>query len=198
MMPRCNFWEGPWLKRMQVVEYQRNLPDAVVAPLLAHIHTTQSASPLPLLHLYLRGVFDRYPSLRLILCHPGALPGLLPRIETLLSSISVTHAPTRGFLDVWQHNIYLTTADVQEMSSMRAMLEQIPMDRVLYASNYPLEERGSALMDELRDSGFLTGEEWERVAWGNAETLFRLNSTAEKPDKKATLAVPGVRITPAS
>lgn len=55
---------------------------------------------------------------------------------------------------------------------MRALLEQIPMDRVLYASNYPLEERGNGLMLELRDGGFLTREEWERLAWKNAEVLF--------------------------
>lgn len=48
------------------------------------------------------------------------------------------------------------------------------MDRVLYASNYPLEERGKELMEELRESGFLTKIEYERIAWVNAETLFNL------------------------
>lgn len=135
-------------------------------------------SPLPLLHLYLGGVFDRHPILRIILCHPGALPSLLPRIENLLSSIPEKDKPRRSFLEIWQHNIYLTTADVLEMSSMRALLEQIPMDRVLYASNYPLEERGKELMDELRESEFLTREEYERVAWKNAEALFGLKGSA--------------------
>ena len=109
-----------------------------------------------------------------MLCHPGALPSLFPRIEVLLAEIPATDKPKRSYLDVWQNNIYLTTADVHEMSSMRALLEQIPVDRVLYASNYPLEERGNGLMQELRDSGFLTQEEWDRVAWKNAEALFGL------------------------
>jgi predicted TIM-barrel fold metal-dependent hydrolase len=61
---------------------------------------------------------------------------------------------------------------------MRTLLEQIPIDRVLYASNYPLEERGRELLDELKESGFLTQEEWERLAWGNAELLFGLKGTA--------------------
>lgn len=63
---------------------------------------------------------------------------------------------------------------------MKTLLEQVPIDRVLYASNYPLEERGKELMEELKESGFLTGEEWERVARGNAETLFRLKVNAAK------------------
>jgi predicted TIM-barrel fold metal-dependent hydrolase len=66
------------------------------------------------------------------------------------------------------------------MSSLRALLEQIPVDRVLYASNYPVEERGKELMEELKESGFLTKMEWERVAWGNAETLFSMKGVNMK------------------
>jgi len=163
-----------WPMVEEIPDYQRNLPDSVLAPLLTRINTSHSTSPLPFLQLYLSGVFDRYPTLRLVLCHPGALPSLFPRIEVLLAEIPATDKPKRSYLDVWQNNIYLTTADVHEMSSMRALLEQIPVDRVLYASNYPLEERGNGLMQELRDSGFLTQEEWDRVAWKNAEALFGL------------------------
>jgi predicted TIM-barrel fold metal-dependent hydrolase len=132
------------------------------------------------LHLYLSAVFDRHPNLRLILANPCLLPSLLPRIDTILARISPTDKPKRGFLDVWQQNFFFTTADVLDMSTMRTLLEQIPIDRVLYASNYPLEERGRELMDELKESGFLTKEEWERVAWGNAELLFGMKLTYGK------------------
>lgn len=55
------------------------------------------------------------------------------------------------------------------------------MDRVLYASNYPLEERGRDLMKELKESEFLTDEEWERLAWRNAEQLFKVPSSSLGP-----------------
>lgn len=129
-----------------------------------------------ILRLYLSGIFDRYPNLRLVIAHPSLLPSLLPRIDNILDSISTADKPKRSFLDVWQHNFYLTTADILDLSSMRTLLEQIPMDRVLYASNYPLEERGRELMMELKESEFLTEEEWERLAWRNAEQLFKLPS----------------------
>lgn len=80
---------------------------------------------------------------------------------------------------MWQHNIYLTTADAQDLSSLRALLEQIPVDRVLYATNYPFEERGKELIEELKASGFLTKTEYERVAWVNAETLFNLKGVGK-------------------
>lgn len=129
---------------------------------------------MPIIRLYLKGVFDRCPNLRFVIAHPGSLPSVLPRIDIVLQSIPPADRPKRSFLDVWQQNIYLTTADSLDLSSLRTLLEQIPMDRVLYASNYPLEMRGHDLMKELRESEFLTNEEWERLAWRNAEQLFKL------------------------
>jgi predicted TIM-barrel fold metal-dependent hydrolase len=160
----------------QLPVYQGNLANTVLAPLATHLNTSHNSSPLPIIQFYLSGVFDRHPNLRFILSHPGLLPSLIPRIETLLERIPGADKPKRGFLDVWQHNFYLTTADVLDMSTMRTLLEQIPMDRVMYASNYPLEERGRELMDELKESAFLTKEEWERIAWANAEALLGLKN----------------------
>ncbi|KAL5120222.1 hypothetical protein ACEQ8H_001779 [Pleosporales sp. CAS-2024a] len=168
-----------WPVGAQLPIYQAHLPDSVVSPLAIHLHTSHNHSPIPIVHLYLSGVFDRYPSLRLILAHPCLLPSLLPRIETILARVPPMDKPKRTFLDVWQQNLYLTTADVLDMSTMRTLLEQIPIDRVLYASNYPLEERGKELMDELKESSFLTQEEWERVAWANAEFVFGLKKDAK-------------------
>jgi predicted TIM-barrel fold metal-dependent hydrolase len=165
---------------VQLPVYQGDLADSILAPLVTYLHTSHNHTPLPIIHLYLSSVFDRHPNLRLVLANPCLLPSILPRIETLLARIPPSNKPKRGFLDVWQNNFFFTTADVLDMSTMRTLLEQIPIDRVLYASNYPLEERGRELMDELKESGFLTKEEWERVAWRNAQSLFGLKSTTGK------------------
>ncbi|KAF2632290.1 hypothetical protein BU25DRAFT_331372 [Macroventuria anomochaeta] len=165
----------------QIAEYTQDLPNTVVAPLVTHLHNAHAASPMLILRLYLNGVFDRYPNLRLVIAHPSSLPSLLPRIDIVLDSIPAADKPKRSFLDVWQHNFYLTTADILDLSSMRTLLEQIPMDRVLYASNYPLEERGRDMMMELKESGFLTDEEWEKLACRNAEQLFKRSSAQLGP-----------------
>ena len=70
------------------------------------------------------------------------------------------------------------------------------MDRVLYASNYPLEERGRELMMELKESEFLTEEEWERLTWKNAELLFKLPNPDSGPynANTRTVARPGQHI----
>ena len=161
--------------------YTQDLPNTVAGLLVTYLHNAHAASPMLILRLYLNGIFDRYPNLRLVIAHPGLLPSLLLRVDDVLDSIPATDKTKRSFLDVWQHNLYLTTADVLDLSSMRTLLEQIPMDRVLYASNYPLEERGSELVMQLKESGFLTDEEWERLAWRNAEQLFKLPSVQSGP-----------------
>lgn len=178
---------------MKIAGYTEDLANSAIAPLVTHLHNAHVGSPMRIVRLYLNGVFDRYPNLHLVIAHPGCLPSVLPRIDTILESIPPANKPKRSFLDVWQHNLYLTTADILDLSSLRTLLEQIPMDRVLYASNYPLEERGRDLMNELKESEFLTDEEWERLAWRNAEQLFKVPSRSLGPYNANTkvMAQPG-------
>ena len=107
---------------------------------------------------------------------------MIARIEPIVASWPESARPKRKFLEVWQQNIYISTADVLDLASMRALTEQIPVDRILYASNYPFEENSKVLMGELKESGIVGKEEWERIAWKNAERLFGLKAAGG--DKK--------------
>ncbi|KAF2706605.1 hypothetical protein K504DRAFT_384772 [Pleomassaria siparia CBS 279.74] len=158
--------------REKIPEFAGAYPESLIGPLLTNFHAHHTTSPLLILRLYLSGVFDRHPNLHLILSQSGhSIPSLLPRILALDSSL-LPPKPVRSFLDVWQHNFYVTTADVLDLQSMRLLLEQIPLDRVLFATGYPWEERGRELMKDLRESSIVSKEEWERIAFGNAEWLF--------------------------
>lgn len=97
----------------------------------------------------------------------------------MLSTLPAMNKPKRGFLNVWQSNLYATTEDLLDVASLRALLERMPIDHVLYASNYPFEERGRGMMNELKESGVVGAEEWERIARGNAVDLFSLRSPAQ-------------------
>jgi predicted TIM-barrel fold metal-dependent hydrolase len=149
------------LTKVQISEYAGAYPDPLLGSLVTNFHAHHSTSPFLILHLYLSGVFDRHPSLHIILSQSGhSIPSLLPRIQALDSTLyPPTLKPIRSFLDVWQHNFYITTADVLDLQSMRLLLEQISINRVLFAGGYPWEERGRTLMFELRESGIVTREE---------------------------------------
>lgn len=174
---------------IQISNYAGACPDTLVGPLLTNFHAHHSTSPFPILRLYLAGVFDRHPNLHLILSQSGhSIPSLLPRILAFDStSLPPNTRPVRSFLDVWQHNFYISTADVLDLQSMRLLLEQIPMDRVLFAGGYPWAEgaAAAALMKEVRESGIVSREEWERIAWGNAEWLFGLRVGGTGKEGKA-------------
>jgi predicted TIM-barrel fold metal-dependent hydrolase len=157
-------------------EYNGNVPASALGAMVASCYTAHTASPVPLIQLYVAGVFDRHPNLRLIISRSGLdLASLFPRIEALCAILPAPTKPSRSFLEVWQHNFYVTTEDVLDMAGFKALLEQIPVDRVLYGANYPFDsERGKALMAELKESGVVGKEEWERIAAGNAEAVFGL------------------------
>lgn len=139
------------------------------------MHSALAASPLPLVQMYAAGVFDRHPDLRVMLSRAGlSIATLLPRLEAAFSTLPLASRPRRGFLDVWQHNVYVRTEDVLDVASMRALLDKVPMDRVLFAANYPFDDGARAAMEELKDSGGVGREEWARIAAGNAEALFGL------------------------
>ncbi|KAF2472122.1 uncharacterized protein BDR25DRAFT_313305 [Lindgomyces ingoldianus] len=161
------------LMGLQVSEYTGLYPQSLICPLVTVLYPHHTTSPLLLLRLYASGLFERHPHLRLILSQNGhSIPSLLPRIQSLLAS-TPDFKPVRKFFEVWQYNIYISTADIMDVSSLRALVERIPVDRVLWAGNYPWEEKGAKnILWECREMGVLGKEEWEEIAWKNAERLF--------------------------
>ncbi|CAI6239738.1 unnamed protein product [Periconia digitata] len=180
-----------WPTKEQAQQYRtESLAAALQGPILTHLHAAHSSSPLPVVHLYATGVFDRHPNLRFVLSRTGiTMCSLLPRIQALFTSFkdvqSLAHVfkPNRSFIDVWRHNFYIVAEDAMDNISMKALLTHMPVDRVLYGTGYPFEDKGRAVMSEMKDSGVLDQEEWEKVAWGNAERLFGLRG-ARGGDKR--------------
>ena len=105
---------------------------------------------------------------------------LLSRIESFVSSLPAAQRPSRTFLNVWQNNVFVSTADIADTSAMQALLAKMPVDRVLFASNYPWQETGKGMMDELKESGIVQEEEWEKIAWKNAGALFGLKGDRDR------------------
>ncbi|KAF2120948.1 hypothetical protein BDV96DRAFT_469700, partial [Lophiotrema nucula] len=159
----------------QLPDFAGSAPQSVIFPLITAFHAHHTVSPYQFLHLYASKLFDRFPHIRFLISQFGhSVPPLISRIEPIVNSWPESARPKRKFLEVWQQNIYISTADVLDLASMRALTEQIPVDRILYASNYPFEENSKVLMGELKESGIVGKEEWEGIAWKNAEKLFGL------------------------
>lgn len=86
--------------------------------------------------MFLHGMLDKYPGLKLIASHGGgALPYLIARFDRMWERGSTppkSKAPPSGYLDkVWYDSI------VYDRQTLAFLVEQVGSDRILYGSDYP-------------------------------------------------------------
>lgn len=130
------------------------------------------------LKLFASGLFDRLPRLKIIVGHMGEmLPFMLDRIVILSARWG---ARDRPFREVWDSNIWITTSGVWSVDPMACILRNTKIDHILYSVDYPFakNEDGLRFMDELRKSGLVSPEEFEKIAHKNARALLRVGEPA--------------------
>ncbi|KAK1991485.1 amidohydrolase [Colletotrichum falcatum] len=133
---------------------------------------------LAVLRLFAAGLFDAVPRLKIILGHFGEmLPFVMERVEKLSARWG---ARDRSWRRVWEDNVWVTTSGVWGLAPLACVLRNTPVDHVLYSVDYPFErnENGLAWVRELRDSGMVTPEELDKIAYRNAEKLLRVKAPA--------------------
>lgn len=125
------------------------------------------------LRLVLAGLFDRYPSLTVILGHMGeALPFYLWRIDCRFK-ISEPKVALRELPSAYiRRNIAVTTAGAFSAEPLRCTIDAMGLDRVMFSVDYPLEycDEGA----EFIEAAPLTTAEREAVCFRNAERLLQL------------------------
>jgi 2,3-dihydroxybenzoate decarboxylase len=125
------------------------------------------------LRLVLSGLFDRFPSLTIILGHMGeALPFYLWRIDSRFKinepKVSLRLMPSAYI----RRNIAVTTSGVFSPEPLRCAIDAMGLDRVLFSVDYPLEYSDEAA--QFIETAPLSAVEREAVCSRNAERLLRL------------------------
>ena len=125
------------------------------------------------LRLIVSGLFDRFPTLQLIIGHMGeGLPYALARSSAILSRAAPhLRQPVASY---FQSNIHITTSGYFTTQPLRCAQDVVGLDRLLFSVDYPFSPntRGRAFLDSLAD--MLNAEELASLAHGNAESLLRL------------------------
>jgi predicted TIM-barrel fold metal-dependent hydrolase len=125
------------------------------------------------LRLIVSGLFDRLPTLQLIIGHMGeGLPYALARSSGILS-----HAAPHLRLPVaayFQTNIHLTTSGYFSQPPLRCALDVVGIDRLLFSVDYPFSAntRGRAFLHSLPE--LLNQEDMAQLCHRNAGSLLRL------------------------
>lgn len=127
---------------------------------------------LHLLRLIVSGLFDRHPTLQVIVGHMGeGLPYALARSSGILSAAAKL---SRSVADYLKSNASITTSGYFTPEPFRCAKEVVGLDRLLFSVDYPFSPntRGRSFLDVL--AGELTEQEMAGLVHGNAARLLRL------------------------
>ena len=132
------------------------------------------------MRMVLGGVFKRFPRLQLIIGHNGeALPFFLDRSIKVLNRASPEMS--QHLREVYPGNFYITTAGFFYDAPMRCALEVTPIERVLFAADYPYASAAEGVT-WVRSTPTLDETQRRMVMSENSDRLFRL-------DRKRSAAV---------
>jgi hypothetical protein len=123
------------------------------------------------LRLILGGVFDRYPSLQIIIGHMGeATSFMLPRFDaTLKPELTGLRHPVSTYL---RQNMHYTFANFNDEATYANLIAQVGVGRVCFSADYPFGSMRAAraFLDNLP----LSRDDRASISHRNAERLLGL------------------------
>ena len=129
-----------------------------------------SETAIHTLRLIVAGIFDRFPTLQLIIGHMGEmLPMALARTSNVLSRTVKLQRPVA---DYFQSNIHITTSGYFTQPPLELALKVIGIDRTLFSVDYPFSPNtnGRNFLSDLQ----LSEEDKAKLTHLNAEHLLKL------------------------
>jgi 2,3-dihydroxybenzoate decarboxylase len=125
------------------------------------------------LRLITSGLLDRYPSVQVILGHLGeGVPYDIWRVENRLTRAADRPELGRTVSAYLRENFYVTTSGHFCTPSLRAAIETVGLERVMFSVDYPYEstEQAATWFDALE----LDSDDKRSIGSGNASRLFGL------------------------
>jgi predicted TIM-barrel fold metal-dependent hydrolase len=123
------------------------------------------------LRLILAGVFDRLPSLQIIIGHMGEMiPFMLARINNVLTPVA-KHLQ-RSVPDYFLQNFYITNSGFFTDPPLLLALQTIGADRIIFAVDYPFSTNQQGR--EFLDRASISPADKEKISHLNAERLLKL------------------------
>ncbi|KAI0146326.1 hypothetical protein GGR57DRAFT_286692 [Xylariaceae sp. FL1272] len=126
------------------------------------------------LRLMVSGLFDRHPTLQIVLGHCGEnLPFSLARADSRMRHFDQLLWPaTQSLTYYYKNNFYVTTAGTADDAALFDTLRTTGSGRVMFSVDYPFED--TAEIASWFDRVQLDVETKGKVANGNARRLFKL------------------------
>jgi predicted TIM-barrel fold metal-dependent hydrolase len=130
------------------------------------------------IRLIVRGVFDRFPNLQVIIGHMGeCTPFMMGRLEQVWGTMDTLvkgYEPPfqRPIREYFTSNIHITTSGFFDNESFQCALSVVGADRIMLSVDYPFSSNASAR--QFIDSAPIDDAVREAIAHGNVERLLNL------------------------
>ncbi len=128
-----------------------------------HIETA-----LHVLRMALGGVFDVHPGLQVVVGHMGeTLPFMIERVDVMAQSMTGLKKPVGAYL---RENVHYTFSGFNFTSVFLQLLLEVGVERIMFSADHPYQPmaQATAFLNALP----VSPADRERIAHGNAETLF--------------------------
>ena len=118
--------------------------------------------------LVLAGVFDKYPTLQIVLGHWGEV--VLFYLERL-NSLGRAATLQRPIADYFRQNLYVTPSGMWSQAYLQRALEIVGPERLLFSTDYPYQYRPGGQARSFLQETALSADQKELFAHGNWERL---------------------------
>jgi len=123
-----------------------------------------------LVRMILGGVFDRYPTLQVVVGHLGeGLPFMLERLDVMSPAVTGLRRPISAYL---RENVHYTISGFNFTAPFLTLLLEVGVERIMFSADHPYASmaQARAFMDRLP----VSAADRERIAHLNAERLLGL------------------------
>lgn len=131
---------------------------------------------ITLTRMIFAGIFDRLPTLKVIIGHLGeCFPVILRRMDDAMRVQNITDKGRNQKLpsEYFKSNIWITSSGNLLAPAFRCAEDVFGIDHILFGTDYPMESLNENV--SFVESLGLSQEELERVFWKNAEEYFGIN-----------------------
>jgi len=125
------------------------------------------------LRLMVAGIFDKYPTLKIILGHCGeGLPFVLPRIDQRMRHFTDYWPAKHSMTYYWENNFYVTTSGVQDSAAFADTVRRVGEDNTMFSVDYPFEDTVEigGWFDRLE----MSGSARRKIGYQNAKRILKL------------------------
>jgi predicted TIM-barrel fold metal-dependent hydrolase len=125
------------------------------------------------LRIVYSGIFDRFPTAKLVLGHLGeSLPFLAWRIQHGINFSPNGCRTKKRLVDYLAENIWVTTSGNFNTQALHCTMLTMGADRILFASDYPYEDYAEAGI--FMDTVPISESDRRKIASENAKALYKL------------------------